>query len=318
MTDLVVKSNALVESSHKLNEVEQRLILLAVLKARELCDTVENLKGKQVELHASDYANVYNTTRQGAYKAIRTAVISLYRQEWGYKYINKNGNTTVAYERFTQSAKYVEAEAVVKFVFADAIIPHLVELERNFTAYEIAQVAKLTSRYAMRLYECLKQYKSTGTLKISLDELRFRFGLLPDEYVRMSDFKKGVLNLSVKEINEHTDLTVSYEQQKRGRIITGFVFDFKQKSKRKKPKENEQQRDPNTPDMLAPIKMTDAQRKMFAGKLAHLPELGSYAPQGADYSQYAEHIANNLLDPTKAEFYRPFLEQVGYKQEARQ
>ena len=68
------------------------------------------------------------------------------------------------YERFTQSAEYVESGAEVKFRFADAIIPMLVELERNFTSYEVKQIANLQSRYAMRLYEFLirflKQVKS--------------------------------------------------------------------------------------------------------------------------------------------------------------
>ncbi|MDK4657351.1 RepB family plasmid replication initiator protein, partial [Kingella kingae] len=102
----------------------------------------------------------------------------------------------VAYERFTQSAKYIQNEGIVKFKFADAIVPFLVELEKHFTVYEIEQIAQLSSSYAMRLYEFFMQYldKQTGKgwLDISLEDLRFRFGLLPTEYERMSDFKKRV------------------------------------------------------------------------------------------------------------------------------
>ena len=47
MGNLVVKDNALIEASHKLSEVEQRLILLAILKAREVGDKVEELKDKE-------------------------------------------------------------------------------------------------------------------------------------------------------------------------------------------------------------------------------------------------------------------------------
>nr|WP_203172668.1 RepB family plasmid replication initiator protein [Moraxella osloensis] len=65
----------------------------------------------------------------------------------------------------------------------------LVELERNFTSYEIEQVANLQSRYAMRLYECLIRFKGSKTLTISLDDLRFRFGLLDNEYKAMGDLK---------------------------------------------------------------------------------------------------------------------------------
>ena len=85
----------------------------------------------------------------------------------------------------------------------------LVELERNFTSYEIEQVANLQSRYAMRLYECLIRFKASKLLNITLDELRFRFGLLDTEYKVMSDLKKRVLDMAVKGINDNTDMTVS-------------------------------------------------------------------------------------------------------------
>ncbi len=58
--------------------------------------------------------------------------------------------------------------------------------------------------------------------------------------------------------------------------------------------------------------MTDKQRLMFTKKLANLPELGSYAPIGASTDEYASQIADELLDPTKSEFYKPFLEMVGF------
>ena len=50
----------------------------------------------------------------------------------------------------------------------------------------------------------------------------------------MSDFKKYVLDFAVQQINEHTDITVKYDQHKQGRIITGFTFNFKVKTKSKK------------------------------------------------------------------------------------
>lgn len=241
MGNLVVKDNALIEASHKLGEVEQRLVLLAILKARETGNNVAELIGKELIIHADEYAKTFGINRQMSYKALKKAVMGLYRAEWGYKYINNKGNKVVRYERFTQSAEYIEGEGVVSFKFADAIIPMLVELEKRFTVYEIEQVAQLSSSYAMRLYEFCVQHldkkKGKGWLEISLDELRFRLGLLPTEYNRMGDFKKGVLDLAVKQINEKTDISVDYEQKKQGRTIVGFRFEFKQKSKKEKTKQ---------------------------------------------------------------------------------
>lgn len=226
MSALVVKDNALIEASHRLGEVEQRLILLAIVKAREECNSVEQLKDRELTIHADDYMRTFGASRQGAYKALKQAVLGLFEAKWGYKYLNKNNNLVVAYERFTQSAQYIENEATVKFMFANAIIPMLVELEKRFTSYEIAQVANLSSSYAMRLYEFLMQYKQTGTLYITLEDLRFRFGLLQHEYNTMSNFKAYVLDYSVQQISNETNINVSYQQHKQGRKIIGFTFNF--------------------------------------------------------------------------------------------
>ena len=152
MGSLIVKDNALIEASHKLNEVEQRLILLAILKAREFCDDIEQLKDKELIIHASDYVSAFEVDSDTGYKSLKKAVLGLFEQKWGYRIENKKGNIEIAYERFIQSAKYIEDEGMVKFMFANAIIPMLVELERNFTSYEISQVANLESRYGMRLF----------------------------------------------------------------------------------------------------------------------------------------------------------------------
>ena len=313
MGNLIVKDNALIEASHKLSESEQRLVLLAILKGREFCDSIEELKDKELIIHAEDYMKAFGVERQSAYEALKKAVLGLFEAKWGYRFVNSKGNIEVAYERFTQSAKYVENEATVKFMFANSIIPMLVELERNFTSYEIEQVANLQSRYAMRLYECLIRFKASKLLNITLDELRFRFGLLDTEYKVMSDFKKRVLDMAVKDINDNTDITVSYDQHKQGRTITSFTFKFKQKAKVKTAKVEQDKRDPNTLDMFVP--MTDNQRFAFAKKISKLPE-ASYLAKGqanTSYDAFAEQIAKDLLNNDKQKVYLPFLEKVGFK-----
>ena len=275
MGNLIVKDNALIEASHRLGEVEQRLVLLAILKGREYCDSVEQLRGKELIIHADDYITKFGGTQQGAYKALKQAVMGLYRAEWGYKYLTNKGEQRVRYERFTQSADYGQGEGTVSFRFADAIIPMLVELERNFTTYEIKQVAELSSSYAMRLYEFFIQHldKKTGKgwLDISLDDLRFRFGLLPTEYKRMCDFKRDVLELSLKQINTKTDLSATYTQRKQGRVIVGFRFEFERKTnaKPKKTKEKTANIDLNN--------LTDQERDIIAQKNAYADSIGATA-----------------------------------------
>ena len=95
MGNLVVKDNALIEASHKLSEVEQRLILLAILKGRVFCDSIEQLKDKELIIHASDYMNAFGVDRDASYKSLRKAVLGLFEAKWGYRTINSKGNMEV-------------------------------------------------------------------------------------------------------------------------------------------------------------------------------------------------------------------------------
>ena len=53
--------------------------------------------------------------------------------------------------------------------------------------------------------------------KLSYQNLGKKIGVENGEYERMHHFKARVLEPAIKQINEHTDITASYEQHKRGR-----------------------------------------------------------------------------------------------------
>ena len=82
----------------------------------------------------------------------------------------------------------------------------------------------------MCIRDSLIAWRSSGkTPVISLTEFRQKLGVLPDEYPRMFDLKKRVLDLAVDQISQNTDIQVTYEQHKTGRNVTGFSFTFKAK-----------------------------------------------------------------------------------------
>ena len=197
---------------------------------------------------------------------------------------------------------------MLEITFAPDVVPLITRLEEHFTKYEAKQVAHLTSKYATRLYELLIAWREVGKVpQLELSEFRNRLGLLDNEYTAMSDFKKRVLDPSIKQINEHTDITVTYEQHKKGRIISGFSFKFKQK----KQPQIETKRDQNTPDFF--IKMTDAQRHLFANKMSEMPEMGKYSQGTESYQQFAIRIADMLLEPEKFRELYPVLEKAGFQ-----
>ena len=307
--ELVVKDNLLINASYNLEVTEQRLILLAIINARQTSNGIT--ADSKLEIHASDYATRFNVTNDGAYRALKNAVLNLFDRQFSFKEEDKNGKIGTVKSRWVSRIKYIDDSATLEITFAPDVVPLITRLEQHFTSYQIKQVAQLTGKYAIRLYELLIAWREIGKVpQINLAEFRNKIGVEDDEYMRMSDFKIRVLEPSIKQINEHTDITVTYEQHKKGRSITGFSFKFKQKPQARIEKTINPKRDPNTPDFF--IKMTDAQRHLFANKMAEMPEMSEYSQGAESYQQFAVRIAEKLLHPEKFRELYPILEKAGF------
>ena len=312
MNKLIVKDNALIEASYALDTVEQRIILLAILAARETKTHIE--KGSLLSIHASQYIEVFGVEKQGAYQALKNGVKGLYDAGFHYSLVDDKGIVKTYKSRWVEKIGYAEKLAVVELAFASDVIPLITELEKRFTQYDIAQVAGLQSRYAVRLYEMLIQWRSTGkTPDISLVSLREKLGLLAHEYQSMGDFKKRVLDLAIRQINAHTDITAQYQQYKAGRTIAGFTFTFTTKTK----KSTQTSEDDSNKTAKSPItvsKLSDAQlarvvsSEQFKADYGHLVSPQSIANHNAqewikemtkrlkkDMSQFQKRPLNDYL-----------------------
>lgn len=305
---LVVKDNALINASYNLELTEQRLVMLAIINARELGQGIT--ADSKLEIHASDYAKLFNVSPDASYKALKDAVNNLFNRQFSYTAeYKKTGKVGIVRSRWVSRIFYVDDLALLEITFAPDVVPLITRLEEHFTKYEAKQVAHLTSKYATRLYELLIAWREVGKTPVfELQQLRKNLGVEDDEYQRMHHFKSRVLETAITQINEHTDIKATYEQHKKGRTITGFSFKFKQKQQ---PKKLDSKRDPNTPDFF--IKMTDAQRHLFANKMSEMPEMGKYSQGTESYQQFAIRIADMLLEPEKFRELYPILEKSGFQ-----
>lgn len=305
--DLVVKSNRLNMAIQNLTLPELRIIQLAIVDARETGNGLST--DTPLRIDAMRYAEAFETTRQNAYNRMKEAEETLFNRR--FTFLDAEGKTVKS--RWIQRVRYLDDEGAIELAFTLDVVKGITRLdgaEEFFTQYLLSQTSNLNSVYSVRLYELLIQWKTavkTPVFELSL--FRGQMGLNDGEYKAMNDFKKRVLDLAVNEINEKTDLTVAYTQEKKGRLIHGFKFTVKQKEKTKK--EVKTDRDNNTFDMF--YKMTDKQIDTFATKLANLPALSHKAPVGASMQEFTNKIASDLRDEKKQSFYKPFLEQLGFK-----
>ncbi len=301
MAELVVKDNALIQASYTLDTVEQRLILLAIAEARETGQGIT--ENSLLEVHASSYINTFNVEKHTAYTVLRDASRSLFDRYVTYHDINpKTGKDRSFHCRWVDKIGYEHQSGVVFLRFTQDIVPLITRLEENFTKYEIQQVSKLTSTYAIRLYELLIQWRSSGQTPIfNLSTFRQQLGVEAAQYKTMSNFKTYVLDFALKQVNELTDITANYQQHKTGRTISGFSFTFKQKQERKKVKPKK-------------ANLTEKQLDLFANKLAYDPTFSSqFSEAGESYENFAKRLKQQLKDPVNLDKYSGYLDNLDLK-----
>ena len=238
-SNLVVKTNQLNSAVQNLSLPELRIIQLAIVDARE---TGKGLDTKTpLRIDAMRYAQAFDTTRQNAYILMKQSEETLFNRRFTYFDREKKPIKS----RWLQDVRYLDDEGAIEVCFTRLVVECITRLdgaEQFFTQYMLSQTANLSSVYSVRLYELLIQWKTavkTPVFELSL--FREQMGLNDDEYKDIKKKKKRVLDLAINEINEKTDLTVSYTQEKRGRTISGFKFTVRAK-------DVNNQRDPNTID----------------------------------------------------------------------
>lgn len=225
---LVYKANEVVEASYKLSLNEQRVILACIAQVNS---TEMLLITDRFELSAKDFSKLFSVADKTAYEALREVTESLFNRYVVIKdSFSEKATNQYLKTRWISSILYAPDEGKITLRFAQDMLPYLSGLKRAFTKYKLEHIGKMTSVYAIRLYELLAQWQSTGTREVELVWLRTQFEI-SDQYADMSDFKKRVLNPAVKDINDHSNLKVSWTQRKTGRQVTHLTFHFEEKEK---------------------------------------------------------------------------------------
>lgn len=228
--ELVVKSNKLIEASYRLTLAEQRIVLFAISEAQR---TNKGLIADDfITISAKDYAKMYSILENLAYIQLREGGKTLFdRRVTFHDIYSKTGK-----KRATE-VRWLSADGIIQIRFAQDMIPYITKLEEQFTRYKLEKIAGMSSPYAIRLYELLMQWGSVGKRDIELKWLK-KILVVEEEYPRLFDLKKRVIDVAVTQINQHSDINVNYDQRKTGRNVTHLLFTFAKKEESKKAIEN--------------------------------------------------------------------------------
>ncbi|HMT94974.1 MAG TPA: replication initiation protein [Thiolinea sp.] len=225
---LIKKSNDLIEARYRLTLGEQRLVLLLASQIRK-----DDKDFNYYEIKISDFAEMFGLkTDKSLYEKVEKIAGDLLGKKLYLKNDGKSFEGTV----WLSYVKYVSGSGTIKLRFDDCLKPYLLQLKHSingFTQYKLHTVMSFKSAYSIRLYELLKmevwkseKLKSTQFEKsFSLDEYRRILGVDKNAYPIFADFRKRVIDTTVLEISEQTELNISETKYiKTGRKITGITF----------------------------------------------------------------------------------------------
>lgn len=229
-TPLVYKANALVEASYRLSLYEQRIILGCIAQVRRDAPLTDQ---QLYTVSAQQIAKDAGVSVDRAYQHLKTASERLFRREVTlHEAPNGKGGAKVRLTRWVQEVVYQEDQGSIALRFSQPMVPYLSQLTEQFTRYALADVAKMTSAHAIRLYELLVQWRGAGEREVSVEWLREALQL-EDRYGRIPDFKRWVIEPAIDQINELSPMWVKWSQRKTGRRVSHLTFTFGEKASEK-------------------------------------------------------------------------------------
>ncbi|MFZ0446507.1 MAG: replication initiation protein [Bacillus sp. (in: firmicutes)] len=207
----IKKSNeiSMAKLSHGLTLQQMQLLAYAIYSTQQ--------DGK-TEFHKADFEKKFGLSRyltEDAYKdsdrimSLKTSTEDLENAK--FKFWNVFSSMEYDNGKFT-------------FEWNSKMIPHILELKEKFIVTDLTVTSQFKSGFSWTLYDYIKAHYGYWHKPLSKDALIRLFGVENRKtYIQSTaQFKRGVLDVAIEEINKYTEFEVWYVEEKRGRAIIGF------------------------------------------------------------------------------------------------
>ncbi len=123
--------------------------------------------------------------------------------------------------------QYLKRKAVICYQLNDCLKPYLLGLKKNFTQIPLQHILPIKSGYAIRIYQMLLSELKQNRNEVEMELLYLQDVLcVPKSMYAWIDFKRNVLEPSLKEINATTDIVADYRPLKERQKIVKLAFEI--------------------------------------------------------------------------------------------
>jgi len=212
---IVTQDFNLINAKYKLTSLEMKFILNAISHLDSKTDVAlqeYEIKVSELEEKMQIGKGQHTRLKQFAKRLMSKPLV-----------IDKDNNDFEVYNWFSR-IRYVNNEAKFLVRFEEGLKPYLLELKERFVTYNLKYILPMASMYSVRIYQLLKEYEKLKKRYFMIEELQEMLQVPKSYKKKFNDFKKKVLDVAVKEINEHTDINISIEEKKDGRKVVQLIF----------------------------------------------------------------------------------------------
>ena len=178
---------------------------------------------REYVLTAKEFSEVFNSDIDNAYKIIHRACKKLMKTSIILKKFELNETWEI---NVCSTAKYNKKEGRITIQFTDSIMPYLSQVRQKFVLYNLKEISNFGSIYTTRLYELIQEFKDTGYMIKSVEQLRESFAV-GKKFKFYNDFKRYTFEHACNEINNNYKIHLGYEEIKEGRKVIAVKFVFK-------------------------------------------------------------------------------------------
>lgn len=218
----VVKANEVIQKSKSALTAPQLKALSFILSKVKPSDSVK----EWYQFTISEYCDVLGIAKGGrGYEIVKNSIKSLVDKESFWMPLADGSEVTV---RWIEKALVNYGSGKIKVRLDEDMQKFVIGLQSNYTQYSLLAELPMRSAYSIKIYELLKSYSNLGEHFFPLDDLKSK--LCAEHYKRFPDFRRKVLETATKEINQYSDLIISWIPEKAGNKVIGIRYRIERKS----------------------------------------------------------------------------------------
>lgn len=227
------QQNQLVEARYSLTARELKLVLYVCA----MVDPNAESFGK-CQIRVKEFAELVGVETDALYLELRETARSVRRKELILENIVEPGEDRPRRKYiswFIDVSVDPNGDGYIGVTLHPDLKPYLLQVHRDYTRFQLGYAVRMESKYAIRLYQLLQRWAFVGKKRISVEDLRLRLGareldkngeIIKDNLPAYKSLKQKALRPAVDEINEKSDLSVSFteEKQKGSKAIAALNF----------------------------------------------------------------------------------------------